>query len=357
MKVVLSVTDDARDVIDGYRYEIDWGDGTQTVTRAPYNGIDLPLFHTYRVLGQYTIRVTAVDAGGLVSSVSTHNVSIIPAAIFDGRAFIGGSDDNDIFELQAGTLRVYVNGDLVLDHPNAIPITFFGLGGNDEFRFGQAYSQPITFDGGSGDDRLRLVDGGRVVDLQWPSNLALLNTETIDIAGTGNNVLNFDYAAALSTTDDRKRLTIQRNAGDTIEIGPGWYDEGTQSIDGKKFKVYSQGNSIVNVQVPEAAVVNRQVFYNRSTSTVFGNGSGNPVNAIDPTKTALLPGQTTTVANYTNYSRGLNGIVIDVANATNLTGISSASFQFAIWNDFAGVTPNFVFINPNVTVSTIAGVD
>ncbi|MFN9917366.1 MAG: hypothetical protein ACK53L_32565, partial [Pirellulaceae bacterium] len=45
-----------------------------------------------------------------------------------------------------------------------------------------------------------------------------------------------------------------------------------------------------------STVANRQVFYNRSTSTVFGDGTGNPVNAIDPNKVALLPGQTATFA-------------------------------------------------------------
>jgi Planctomycete extracellular len=102
-------------------------------------------------------------------------------------------------------------------------------------------------------------------------------------------------------------------------------------------------------------VFDRRVFYHRSTSAVFGNGSGNPINAIDPTKQALLPGQTTTVANYTNYSRGLNGIVVDIANATNLSGISAASFQFATWSTFPDSTPSFVTINPSVTVSTFAG--
>ncbi len=103
------------------------------------------------------------------------------------------------------------------------------------------------------------------------------------------------------------------------------------------------------------SVVNRKVFYNQSTSDFFGNGTGNPINAIDPTKTALLPGQTTTAANYTNYSRGLNGIVIDVASPSNLAGISDASFQFATWSTFPDTTPNFLTINPVVTVSTFAG--
>jgi Calx-beta domain len=104
-----------------------------------------------------------------------------------------------------------------------------------------------------------------------------------------------------------------------------------------------------------ATIANRRVFYNRSTSSLFGDGSGNPINAIDLTKSALLPGQTTLGVNYTNYSRGLNGIVLDLSGTTYLPGISPASFQFAIWNNFQNSTPNFTAISPTMTVSTFAG--
>jgi len=104
-----------------------------------------------------------------------------------------------------------------------------------------------------------------------------------------------------------------------------------------------------------ASIVKRQVFYSGSTNAAFGDGSGNPINAIDPTKTALLPGQTTTTANYTNYSRGLNGIVVDINGTGNLAGITSSSFQFAVWSDFSNANPNFITANPTVSVSTFAG--
>ncbi len=69
----------------------------------------------------------------------------------------------------------------------------------------------------------------------------------------------------------------------------------------------------ITVTAATASVLNRQIFYNRSTSTVFGDGSGNPIGSIDPTKLALLPGVTATFNNVTNYSRGINGIVVDIA--------------------------------------------
>jgi hypothetical protein len=124
---------------------------------------------------------------------------------------------------------------------------------------------------------------------------------------------------------------------------------------GSKENANASVRPVLILELTPASIANRRVFYNRSTSTIFGNGTGNPINAIDPTKSALLPGETaSTIANYTNYSRGLNGIVVDIANPINLNGISAASFQFATWSNFTDSTPNFVTINPTADVSTFA---
>ena len=108
-----------------------------------------------------------------------------------------------------------------------------------------------------------------------------------------------------------------------------------------------------------ASILGRNVFYNNASGFGTSGPSAtdlllNPVAAIDPTKTALLPGGTASVANYTNYSRGINGLVIDITNPTNLAAIDSSSFQFATWSTFPDATPNFVTITPTVTVSTFA---
>ena len=64
-----------------------------------------------------------------------------------------------------------------------------------------------------------------------------------------------------------------------------------------------------------ATVVGRRVFYNNSAydgndpaATAADDG------AIAPDKAALLPGQAATFANYTSYSKGINGVMIDVRN-------------------------------------------
>lgn len=132
--------------------------------------------------------------------------------------------------------------------------------------------------------------------------------------------------------------------------------DSTMNVGGAGIATYaSRENASSNVrpvliiETKAASVANRRVFYNRSTSTVFGNGSGNPTNSIDSTKTALLPGQTTSFANYTNYSRGLNGIVIDIVDLAGTP--TAADFSFAVWNGISSA--GFVVTNVTPTISMI----
>lgn len=87
-----------------------------------------------------------------------------------------------------------------------------------------------------------------------------------------------------------------------------------------------------------ATVVSRLLFYNNS---VFDGADpaidSNPTDgfadfaAIATDKTSLLPGETATFANYSSYSRGINGIVIDIAELAD--EISAADFEFHVGND------------------------
>ncbi len=129
---------------------------------------------------------------------------------------------------------------------------------------------------------------------------------------------------------------------------------GTDGVDFNSSEGVTKPRLIVTYLPPPASVVvNRQVFYNRSTSSVFGNGSGNPSDAIDTSKSALLPGQTTSFANYTNYSRGLNGIVIDLTNQTGTP--TAADFQFASWDGIAVAGFTVTSAVPTVTLIPTGG--
>jgi hypothetical protein len=100
------------------------------------------------------------------------------------------------------------------------------------------------------------------------------------------------------------------------------------------------------------AIALRGLVYNGATGS-----SASTSLATD--KTALLPGQTSTFANYTNYSRGLNGVVVDVAGLPVATTEVEmlASLQFAEWNGIAvgGFVPLSSAAIPAVSILSGSG--
>ncbi len=211
--------------------------------------------------------------------------------------------------------------------------------------------------GGLGNDTLRLDGAGLSIDLSTIANNRILGVEQIDITGSGNNTLSLSYREVLNISDESNMLIVRRNIGDVVQVGSGWTQLANETIGLNAFHVYSQGVARLKVQaVPQASIAGRQVFYNNAlgfgTSGANNDPTVNPINAIDPTRMVLLPGATTSTFNYTNYSRGLNGIVVDLNNPGNLGAINASSFQFAAWSNFSNASPNFLTINPTVTVST-----
>lgn len=105
------------------------------------------------------------------------------------------------------------------------------------------------------------------------------------------------------------------------------------------------GEYVIKVDTSTTAeVVGRHIFYNNSSfdgNNVSANANDDmaispvPANATNPRlgKTALLPGQSATFGNYTSYSRGINGLMIDVLNLTDPDGLSAGDFHFHIGND------------------------
>ena len=100
-----------------------------------------------------------------------------------------------------------------------------------------------------------------------------------------------------------------------------------------------------------AGALARNIFYNGATGSRLSS-AGAAQNAIDPSKTALLPGGgRASFANYSNYSRGLNGIIIDFgglpANASAAAILSSLAFS--TWNGISST--GFVRLSSAVAAS------
>ena len=88
------------------------------------------------------------------------------------------------------------------------------------------------------------------------------------------------------------------------------------------------------VALRQTMVVGREIFYNHSSFD--GNdasASAADDAAIAPDKTALLPGDAASLANYTNYSLGINGIMVDVADLPPEVTPGIDDFAFRVGNN------------------------
>ncbi len=83
-------------------------------------------------------------------------------------------------------------------------------------------------------------------------------------------------------------------------------------------------------EMPE--VVNRQVFYNNSSFDGQSGANPNDDLAIDHDKRPLVSGQAQ-FQNYTSYTRGINGLIIDFKDIGDLAGLSLNDFDFRVGND------------------------
>ena len=93
------------------------------------------------------------------------------------------------------------------------------------------------------------------------------------------------------------------------------------------------GDILVPVSV-YGDVVARHIFYNNSKwDGHAGFEAGDPAAnefddaAIATDKTALLPGQTATFANYTGYHRGINGIIVDIRGLADPSAVRDDDFS------------------------------
>jgi hypothetical protein len=101
----------------------------------------------------------------------------------------------------------------------------------------------------------------------------------------------------------------------------------------------SNATSTIKVVTGGAQVVSRNLFYNQSgtSSPVRYDGNNAAINSLDDNaiaidKTAYIPGSgAATFANVSSYTKGINGIMIDIAGAHGT--ITAADFTFRVGNN------------------------
>jgi hypothetical protein len=81
-------------------------------------------------------------------------------------------------------------------------------------------------------------------------------------------------------------------------------------------------------------VTGRFIFYNNSSwdgNSSTANASDDDAIAAD--KAPVFSGSTANLANYTSYTRGINGIMVDILNPANAGAVSASDFSFKAGND------------------------
>jgi len=184
-------------------------------------------------------------------------------------------------------------------------------------------------------------------------------------------VTNFDLNDLLLTRNgDADLLTGGESLTTTDQIT--WVLDGLNTLTGEnglyEFRLQASGSQIAdsagNLLLDDASepwtvgnpVVARHLFYNGSAFD-GGDPSANAAddNAIATDKSPLLPGEgPATFANYSSYVRGINGVMIDIADLPAATLDPAADFRFRVgdnndfgnWRELTGAELPSVAIRP-----------
>ncbi len=159
-------------------------------------------------------------------------------------------------------------------------------------------------------------------------------------AGTTVHNVNFLSTAGYGIYNYTSNLIDARNNYWGSPTGPGGVGPGTGALVSSNV-TYSPW---LTSPVPDGPtqVVDRRIFYNNSSFDAGGDDlaalapSPAELAAVgkDPNlgKEALLPGSTATFKNYISYSKGINGIFVDVQGLQS-TSLTASDFTFKVGND------------------------
>ncbi|HUT13356.1 MAG TPA: beta-propeller fold lactonase family protein, partial [Thermoguttaceae bacterium] len=151
--------------------------------------------------------------------------------------------------------------------------------------------------------------------------------------------LNIVYCHMTQPGDPADRSWVLGDtAGGPIGRGDGYVDQADLDALRARFTCGCIGGHVqtpapIVVEEP-AEVVQRHVFYNNSAFDGHDSGAGiGDDAAIADDKAALRPGEMVSAANYTNYHRGINGLMIDVDGLPEGFAPAAGDFLFLTGND------------------------
>jgi hypothetical protein len=151
-------------------------------------------------------------------------------------------------------------------------------------------------------------------------------------------------------------VVLEGAAGSTVLIEMRLAD-GTEPTDPIAYTLYVSEFTQAPPDTNAPEVIGRYTFYNNSSYDDNGEAvTIDDANAIASDKVALLPGETASYANYTNYRFGINGIMIDVLDMPDPSILTVDDFQLHVGNSADPATWD---VAPPATLTVLegAGVD
>jgi PKD repeat protein len=230
----LTATDAPADLLAGFTFHVDWGDGATSDVTGTSGSL---AFHAFTASGTYTVQVTAADQAGAVSSPVSRVITINPTVMQGSTLTIVGTTGNDVIIVRPintlGAIQATVNG-VSSVFTGVHRIVASGLDGNDVIellpaRFGTTtyrIAVPAVLDGGNGNDTL-VGGAGSDVLTGGPGTNTLIGgggVDTVQETGSGAFVLRSTGLTLPGVTDTLSGVAFARltgTGGDTFDVS-GW---------------------------------------------------------------------------------------------------------------------------------------
>jgi len=162
---------------------------------------------------------------------------------------------------------------------------------------------------------------------------------------------------ALYNTDGATLIDAIAFGVQTTDVSYGRYPDGAETWGSMTTPTPGAANTGI-VVAPTAEVKGRHIFYNNSYWDDPNNDPALDDNtAIATDKEALLPGEVADFDNYTSYTLGINGIMVDVAGLPDGYTPDAGDFSFRVGNDSAPGDWTPAAAPLDVTLSANAGAD
>lgn len=158
---------------------------------------------------------------------------------------VGDAEDNTLTGTAAAETLIGGVGDDTLVGAGGADVLLGGQG-DDWLSIGDGSFRKL--DGGRGEDHVVLAGAGIHVDLTAISDLWISEIEGFDLTGSGDNELTLTVGEVLRISETSNRLVVRRDAGDRVNIGVGWTETGSESIDGDSFRVFEAGVATLLVE-------------------------------------------------------------------------------------------------------------